>query len=441
MRSFPRTARSRMAAATAAAAIALGTLSVPSLASTASADDHLKDRQKQVEKQIDRAHDNVEESSKELRLAGDRLEAAKAQLVDARTALATAQGRLAVAQERDATAAAELVRAEARLAQAQAEVEAGEADAAEQRDVVGDTIKRLYSEGDPDLVAFASLMESDSAQDLNRRAEVNEAMVDKQARDYDRLQAAEVLLEVREDQVAAATDAVSVQRDQAADNLAETQQLESDAAEAKSSVESLVDARASAREEAATLRARDVRALKAAEQEKKQIEERLRRIAARALARARALAAARAKANAKANASVLTVGPTSGLLQMPVGGGVTSPFGYRIHPIYGYWGLHDGTDFGGGCGTPMVAAESGKVISSYWSDVYGNRLIIDNGVLAGAGLATIYNHATSYTVGVGDTVKRGEVVGYMGDTGWSTGCHLHFTVMSNGKAVDPANYF
>lgn len=413
-----------MAAATAAAAIALGTLSVP-----ASADD-LKDRQRQVEKQIDRAHDHVEESSKQLRRASDRLEAARGQLVDARTALATAQGRLAVAQERDAAAAAELAAAEARLAQAQAEVEAGQADAEAQRDVVGDTIKRLYSEGDPDLVAFASLMESESAQDLNRRAEVNEAMVDKQARDYDRLQAAEVLLEVREDQVAAARDDVAEQRDQAAENLVETQQLEVEAADAKASVVALVGERSAARAEAAKLRARDVRKLKAAEREKKQIEERLRRIAARALARQRARAATNARP-----------GPTTGLLQMPVAGGMTSPFGYRTHPIYGYWGLHDGADFGGGCAQPIVAAESGKVISSYWSDVYGNRLIVDHGVLAGAGLATIYNHASSYTVGNGAQVERGQVIGYVGDTGWSTACHLHFTVMSNGKAVDPANYF
>lgn len=415
-----------MAAATAAAAIALGTISVP----TASADDHLKDRQKQVEKKIDRAHDDVEDSSRQLRAASERLDAARGQLVDARTALATARGRLAVAQERDAAAAVLLAEAEATLAQAQADVAAGEADVAAQRDVVGDTIKRIYSEGNPDLIAFASLMESESAQDLNRRAEVNEAMVDKQARDYDRLQAAEVLLEVHEDQVAAARDDVAAKREEAAANLAETQQLEVEAVDAKASVVTLVGERASARSEAVRIRAHDVRKLKQAEREKKAIEERLRRIAARALARARARAAANGR-----------VGPTNGVLQKPVPGAVTSPFGYRIHPIYGYWGLHDGTDFGVSCGEPMVAAEDGRVISSYWSDVYGNRLIIDNGALAGAGIATIYNHATSYTVGVGAQVKRGEVVGYVGSTGWSTGCHLHFTVMSNGKAVDPVNYF
>lgn len=414
-----------MAAATAAAVIALGTISVP----TASADD-LKDKQKQAEKKIDRAHDHVEESSKQLRRASERLEAARSQLSDARTALATARGKLAVAQERDAAAAVLLAEAEATLAQAQAEVVAGEADVAAQRDVVGDTIKRLYVEGDPDLMAFASLLDSQSAQDLNRRAETNQAMVDKQARDYDRLQAAEVLLEVHENQVEAARDEVAVQREAAAANLAETQQLEVEAEEAKASVVALVGERASARSEAQRIRARDVQKLKKAEREKARIEEMLRKRAAAALRRARAQAAKNGR-----------VGPTTGLLQMPVGGGITSPFGWRTHPIYGYWGLHDGTDFGGGCGQAIVAAEDGKVISSYWSDVYGNRLIIDHGVLAGAGVATIYNHASSYTVSSGTHVQRGEVIGYVGDTGWSTACHLHFTVMSNGTAVDPANYF
>jgi murein DD-endopeptidase MepM/ murein hydrolase activator NlpD len=414
-----------MAAAIAAAAIALGTLSVP----TASAD-NLKDRQRQVERKIDRAHDHVEESSKQLRRARERLEAAQGQLSDARTALATARGKLAVAQERDAAAAVLLEQAEATLAQAQADVAAGEADVAAQRDVVGDTIKRIYAEGDPDLLAFSSLLDSQSAQDLSRRAEVNQAMVDKQARDYDRLQASEVLLEVHENQVAEARDDVAAKREQAAENLAETQQLEAEAEEAKASVVALVGERASARAQAAKIRAHDVRKLKQAEREKARIEERLRRIAARALARARA----RAKANGR-------VGPTGGLLQMPVGGGITSPFGYRTHPIYGYWGLHDGTDFGGGCGQAIVAAESGTVISSYWSAVYGNRLIINHGVLSGAGVATIYNHASSYTVSPGTHVQRGEVIGYVGDTGWSTACHLHFTVMSNGTAVNPANYF
>lgn len=145
-------------------------------------------------------------------------------------------------------------------------------------------------------------------------------------------------------------------------------------------------------------------------------------------------------AAAAADQSVGYVGSDDGFLLPPVNGSVTSPFGYRIHPIYGYWGLHDGTDFGVSCGEGMRAAADGKVISRYYSSVYGNRLYLDVGKVNGHNLTVVYNHATSYRVNVGDQVKRGEIVGYVGSTGWSTGCHLHFTVLQDGTAVDPMSY-
>ena len=80
------------------------------------------------------------------------------------------------------------------------------------------------------------------------------------------------------------------------------------------------------------------------------------------------------------------------------------------------------------------------MIASYWNTAYGNRMVIDNGFVRGVGLATVYSHAIRYTVGVGDSVKQGQVIGYVGTTGWSTGCHLHFTVMVNGKPVDPMGW-
>ena len=95
-------------------------------------------------------------------------------------------------------------------------------------------------------------------------------------------------------------------------------------------------------------------------------------------------------------------------------GAVTSPFGYRRHPIYGYWGLHDGTDFSAPCGTPNRAAGSGTVISRYWSDVYGNRLYLDLGQVNGKNMTVVYNHLSGYTASTGERVSRGEVVGYGG---------------------------
>ena len=167
-------------------------------------------------------------------------------------------------------------------------------------------------------------------------------MVDKQTRDYDRLQAAEVLLEVHEDQVAAARDDVAVKRD--AGRRQPRRDPGSSRPRRRPPRRRSSRWWGSGRRPGPTrpkIRARDVRKLKQAEREKKAIEARLR---AHRGPCARPVPAPRAAARAP------SVGPTSGLLQMPVGGGVTSPFGYRTHPIYGYWGLHDGTDFGGGCG-------------------------------------------------------------------------------------------
>lgn len=415
-----------MAAASAAAALVVGTVSVP----YASADDNLKDKQRKVEKSIDHAHDELDHSSKRLVAATERLDAARSQLATARNDLATARGRLAVAEERDAQMQAALAQAEAELAAAEAELAAGKQHMDEQSDVVASTVSDIYMEGDPQLLAFSSMLESASTDDLTRQEEMRELIVGREARAFDELHALKVLLEVRERQVEEARDDVAVKRQQAADNLVVKQQLESEAEAAKASVAALVGERSSARAEASKARAADVRQLQQLEREAARIEAELRRLAAAALRRARAKAAAQGR-------SV----PSGGSLMMPVGGGITSPFGYRSHPIYGYWGLHDGTDFGGGCGQPIQAAESGRVVSSYWSDVYGRRLIVDHGALNGAGVATIYNHASTYTVGPGAQVQRGQVIGYVGDTGWSTACHLHFTVMANGRAVDPANWF
>ena len=413
----------------AAALVAVMALGV----SAAHADD-LKDKQKQVERQLKGAAKDLDESSSQLQEAAARLEAAEGQLSVAKTELATARGKAAVAAERDAEMQAALVVAEAELAAAEAALAQGEVDRESQRQRVAATVADMYSEGDPELIAFSSLMDAETTEELTRRDGVRDVIVGQEARAYDELKAAEVLLEVQEQQVSDARDDVAAQREAAAEHLVLMQSLEAEQQAAKDSVVSMVVERKDARVEARAARAADLAKLRKLKQEQDEIEEMLKKRALAALRRARAQARANAQSPAAAS------GPKTGLLASPVDGYVTSPFGYRTHPIYHYWGLHDGVDFAGGCGTPLRAAAPGKVVSSYFSDVYGNRLVIDNGAMAGVGLATIYNHATTYTVGVGDQVTEGQVLGYEGDTGWSTGCHLHFTVMANGEAVDPMNW-
>jgi murein DD-endopeptidase MepM/ murein hydrolase activator NlpD len=126
----------------------------------------------------------------------------------------------------------------------------------------------------------------------------------------------------------------------------------------------------------------------------------------------------------------------SGPLTRPVPGPVTSPFGYRIHPIFGTRRLHTGWDMSAGAGTPIVASADGVVVSAGVRGGYGNATVIDHG----GGLATLYAHQSSMAVGAGQSVSQGQVIGYVGCTGYCTGAHLHFEVRVGGAPVDPSGY-
>lgn len=122
----------------------------------------------------------------------------------------------------------------------------------------------------------------------------------------------------------------------------------------------------------------------------------------------------------------------TGSLVYPVVGTITSYFGPR-------WGtFHSAIDIGAPTGTPILAADSGVVIFRGWDGNYGYMLKIDHG---GGKTVTWYAHLNSFARNVGDTVSKGEVIGYVGNTGFSTGPHLHYEVRVNGSAVDPLTFY
>ena len=129
-------------------------------------------------------------------------------------------------------------------------------------------------------------------------------------------------------------------------------------------------------------------------------------------------------------------GQRPGALAYPVQAYISSPFGYRTHPISGVRKLHTGLDFGAGSGTPIYAANRGRVIFTGWYGGYGNTVIIDHG----GGLTTLYAHQSRLRVSTGQEVALGDRIGDVGTTGYSTGPHLHFETREDGVPVDPMKY-
>jgi murein DD-endopeptidase MepM/ murein hydrolase activator NlpD len=120
----------------------------------------------------------------------------------------------------------------------------------------------------------------------------------------------------------------------------------------------------------------------------------------------------------------------------PVPGEIGSGFGPRMHPVLGYTRMHTGADMRAGSGTPILACRAGEVVISGGQGGYGNTVVINHG----GGMATLYAHQSSIASSVGQQVSAGDVIGYVGSTGMSTGPHLHFEVRLSGNPVDPAPY-
>jgi len=144
----------------------------------------------------------------------------------------------------------------------------------------------------------------------------------------------------------------------------------------------------------------------------------------------------KAEAAAKMSKNTKFVG---GAMEWPSPGyyTITSPFGSRFHPILKINRMHNGVDVAAPSGAKVVAANAGTVIRSAYSSSYGNYIIIDHG----GGVATLYAHGSALLVNEGAKVKRGDQIMKVGSTGYSTGPHLHYEIIVNGKNVNPMSYY
>jgi murein DD-endopeptidase MepM/ murein hydrolase activator NlpD len=428
-------------------------LAVLALTPAGSADE-LHERKDRVESQIDGAQEHLHHSTAELKAAGERLLRAEGELTAARATLVQTRGELVAARALDERMQVELAAAEADLDAARAALAYSDAKVARRENALRAVVVQQHASGGTDLMAISTVLSTQDTDDLTQKLTSYESVLNAQSATLSRLAASQVTQEVQETAFEKLRRDVAAKRAAAAANLEEKARLEAQAEQTAAEIKKLVTVRSRARAAAASARAEDERQLHQLEAERASIGELLRQRAEEARRRAAEAAAAAAAAREAAGESSgagdqpatrpappAPAAPSGGSgLSSPVDGYLTSSYGMRFHPIYKVWKLHDGTDFGAGCGTPVRAAADGTVVSMYYNGGYGNRVIIDHGLRGGVGLGTTYNHLSSYSASVGQRVQRGEVIGYVGTTGASTGCHLHFMVFENGATVDPMKW-
>ncbi len=172
------------------------------------------------------------------------------------------------------------------------------------------------------------------------------------------------------------------------------------------------------------------------EEQRREAERRAREEAARKAAEEARKAKEEAERKAEEERRKLLEDESKMLFPCPEGLRITSPFGWRIHPVYKTEKFHKGIDISAYTGVDIIAVLSGTVITAQWNDSYGYYVVVYHG----NGLSTLYAHSSKLIVKVGDYVERGQTIALVGSTGVSTGSHLHFEVRVNGDPVNPIDY-
>lgn len=406
-------------------------------------------QKRKVDSQLEKLREDLSETNSSLAAAFTALQGTQAKLPGAQAALTQAQGAAARAENANQMAAQELEVAQANETKAQDELAATTKEIRDSRGEVAQFAAQIYQE--QGFGEFDMAMTSTSPQQFADRIALISTVMDLQGQSMVALTTARASQTAQEDHLSALRADSEKAKRKAEASLNAANAARDKATAAKASLEALA---AQQTTQAAAVKAQSVAeqarvAQMATESARLGTVIKARAAAALKAARIRAAANAKAKRDAAARASRNKAPSGRGTSNPPSSGGPLSPpttegwisseYGMRFHPIQRRWRLHSGRDYAAPCGTPVKAAANGSVISSGYNSGYGNRVIVDHGVVNGVHLATTYNHMERIRVSSG-RVSKGTVVGYEGSTGNSNGCHIHFEVYEDGSFVDPRNY-
>jgi murein DD-endopeptidase MepM/ murein hydrolase activator NlpD len=392
-------------------------LLVSALAASAlapAAADDISDKQDKIDDQISQTQEDLEGASKALEAAAADLAQSRVQLPGARAAYDAAMGKLATARDQ-----LELIRQRLRELRAQQQKVEVEIEQAQQRIaysqvLIARIVRYQYQSGG--FAELQMILESESPTEFIQRLVATQSVTDSQSAVIDQLTADEAVLAAREQQMQVTADAIEAAKIEAQEQVDRLRTLAQEAKDAKAKIKALISMR--------------TKALAVAEEQRQAEKQRLAD-----LKDAQAELAAQAAAASSSGA-----GLPNGELNSPIPGApMVQGVGWRTHPVYGYLSCHTGIDLSASSGTPIRAARGGVVIwtKADLSGPYGNNTLVDHG----DGLSTFYAHQSAFNVSPGQRVHTGQVIGYVGTTGYSTGPHLHFEVHINGVPYDPMAWF
>lgn len=368
-------------------------------------------RKRQVDQQIATLRAQVAEASAaEARLL-DKLDAADARLAALSAEVATLDRRIVAAQAELAAAQADLDAAELRHREARAALVEVLGRLAAARDDLRARAVDAYTDGPLLAVYMSGILDVDDPGSAARRGYLD-AVLAARRHTVERLADLRTLAAARASELESARAEALAQRDLVAERAAALQAARAGRDAARQQVAAETAAHTAVLDEIRRRKAEFQAEIAALRRESDAIA---------AMLRSRQAGQPRA-------------GAATGILDWPIPGApITSGYGPRRHPIFGDERMHTGVDFGASAGTPIRAAADGVVVVAGERGGYGLTVVIDHG----DNLATLYAHQSGLAVGEGERVRRGQVIGAVGATGFATGPHLHFEVRVRGNPVDP----
>ena len=436
-----RSLRRPLSLLAAAAILAAGMLTGP-VVSPASAegskDDKIAERA-EVDQQLEDLRIELNDVNDDL--ADTYLALAETELLipQAQQDLEDARVALGEAQEEDRKVGERLTEAEEEERRLSGEVETGQEEVDRSDDELATVALSAYKGGGMPSPSSVYVGNSSPQDAVDRSMNYRLTMASQGTR-LDSLRTDQSVTENSAERLSAVREEIKQLKIDAEDALERTRVAEEEATEAKNELDALYETQKTQRDDLEAKKTKYEGDQKSLETRSSTLDDEIEELAEQEREREERLKAQQQQKSSGGSAPVAGSANTGGGWVYPVNARLNSNFGWRVHPIYGTKKLHAGVDFPVACGVPVGAAHSGRVIARTYNSGAGNKLIVSHGIMNGRLVTTSYHHLQGFAKPVGAQVSAGETVGYVGTTGSSTDCHLHFETHEDGNAVNPAKF-